>query len=173
MDELNRRKFLGRLAAAVGYGFNRSLAAVKTPVVAPALASATVAVGVASASGAASYSSRIRAQVLEVIVRQAAAGAPWKEICAGPMEVNEISPAEVEDILKKRQNHAEMVKQNGMCLCDDCRVHRISRSYLESIAKLKQINHRAESPCACEACYSAVLNYRQEICSIDRRYSDS
>ena len=126
MDQLNRRKFLGRLAAAVGYGFNRSLAAAKSPAVVPALASAGVAVSAASAvSGASGYSSGIRAQVLEVIVRQAAAGAPWKELCARPMEVNGITPAEVEDILKKRQNHAEMLKQNGICLCDECRV-RIS-----------------------------------------------
>ncbi len=38
-----------------------------------------------SATG--SYGSGVRAQVFEVIVRQALAGAPWKEICAGPMQV--------------------------------------------------------------------------------------
>ncbi|CAN5585921.1 hypothetical protein BH11CYA1_BH11CYA1_24790 [soil metagenome] len=48
------------------------------------------------------YGAGVRAQVLEVIVRQAIAGAPWKEICYGPMEVNNISIEEVEEILRRR-----------------------------------------------------------------------
>ncbi|MBU6453125.1 MAG: hypothetical protein KGS72_15185 [Cyanobacteria bacterium REEB67] len=50
-----------------------------------------------------SYGSGVRAQVFEVIVRQALAGAPWREICAGPMQVNNISPDEVEGEVKRRQ----------------------------------------------------------------------
>lgn len=50
-----------------------------------------------------SYGSGVRAQVFEVIVRQALAGAPWREICAGPMQVNSISPDEVEAEVKRRQ----------------------------------------------------------------------
>ncbi len=50
-----------------------------------------------------SYGSGVRAQVFEVIVRQALAGAPWREICAGPMSVNGISPDEVESEVKRRQ----------------------------------------------------------------------
>lgn len=50
-----------------------------------------------------SYGSGVRAQVFEVIVRQALAGAPWREICAGPMQVNSISPDEVEVEVKRRQ----------------------------------------------------------------------
>ncbi|HEY9777385.1 MAG TPA: hypothetical protein V6C81_26720 [Planktothrix sp.] len=50
-----------------------------------------------------SYGSGVRAQVFEVIVRQALAGAPWKEICAGPMSVNNITPEEVEAEVKRRQ----------------------------------------------------------------------
>lgn len=50
-----------------------------------------------------SYGSGVRAQVFEVIVRQALAGAPWREICAGPMQVNNISPEEVEAEVKRRQ----------------------------------------------------------------------
>lgn len=50
-----------------------------------------------------SYGSGVRAQVFEVIVRQALAGAPWREICAGPMSVNNISPEEVEAEVKRRQ----------------------------------------------------------------------
>lgn len=42
-----------------------------------------------------SYGSSVRQQVLEVIVRQAIAGAPWREICRGPMRVNNISEAEI------------------------------------------------------------------------------
>ncbi len=48
------------------------------------------------------YGAGVRAQVLEVIVRQALAGAPWREICAGPMLVNNITPQEVEAEVKKR-----------------------------------------------------------------------
>jgi len=46
----------------------------------------------------------VRQQVFEVIVRQALAGAPWREICAGPMQVNNISPDEVESEVKRRQS---------------------------------------------------------------------
>jgi hypothetical protein len=53
--------------------------------------------------GSGSYGSGVRAQVFEVIVRQALAGAPWREICAGPMQVNQISPEEVEAEVKRRQ----------------------------------------------------------------------
>lgn len=53
--------------------------------------------------GPGSYGSGVRAQVFEVIVRQALAGAPWREICAGPMQVNNISPEEVETEVKRRQ----------------------------------------------------------------------
>lgn len=49
------------------------------------------------------YSNGVRTQVFEVIVRQALAGAPWREICAGPMQVNNISPDEVEAEVKRRQ----------------------------------------------------------------------
>lgn len=45
----------------------------------------------------------VRAQVFEVIVRQALAGAPWREICAGLMKVNRISPEEVEAEVKRRK----------------------------------------------------------------------
>lgn len=53
--------------------------------------------------GQGSYGSGVRAQVFEVIVRQALAGAPWREICAGPMQVNNITPDEVEAEVKRRQ----------------------------------------------------------------------
>jgi len=36
------------------------------------------------------YRADIRERVFELIVRQAMAGVPWREICAGPMRMNEI-----------------------------------------------------------------------------------
>ncbi len=50
-----------------------------------------------------SYGNGVRAQVFEVIVRQALAGAPWREICAGPMQVNNIMPDEVEAEVRRRE----------------------------------------------------------------------
>ncbi len=49
------------------------------------------------------YGAGVRAQVFEVIVRQALAGAPWQEICRGPMQVNNISIEEVEEEVQKRR----------------------------------------------------------------------
>jgi RNA polymerase primary sigma factor len=51
------------------------------------------------------YGSGVRAQVFEVIVRQAQAGADWREICAAPMEINNISPEEIESELARRKKH--------------------------------------------------------------------
>lgn len=48
------------------------------------------------------FGSAVRAQVLEVIVRQAIAGVPWREICMGPMQVNRISVQEVEEEIRRR-----------------------------------------------------------------------
>ena len=48
------------------------------------------------------YGAGVRAQVLEVIVRQAIAGAPWQEICQGPMAVNNITVEEVEEAVRRR-----------------------------------------------------------------------
>ncbi len=59
--------------------------------------------GMSPMNGSGSYGSGVRAQVFEVIVRQALAGAPWREICAGPMSVNNISPEEVEGEVKRRE----------------------------------------------------------------------
>ncbi|HEY9787363.1 MAG TPA: hypothetical protein V6D17_18380 [Candidatus Obscuribacterales bacterium] len=53
--------------------------------------------------GSGSYGSGVRSQVFEVIVRQALAGAPWKEICAGPMQVNNIRAEEVEEEVRRRR----------------------------------------------------------------------
>ncbi len=50
-----------------------------------------------------SYGSGVRTQVFEVIVRQAMAGAPWRQICAGPMQVNNIDPEEIEQEVNRRR----------------------------------------------------------------------
>ena len=44
----------------------------------------------------------VRAQVFEVVVQQALVGAPWRQLCAGPMMVNRITEQEVEDEIKRR-----------------------------------------------------------------------
>jgi hypothetical protein len=49
----------------------------------------------------------VRAQVFEVVVRQAIAGAPWREICAGPMQINNIDPGEVEYEVDRRLNRGK------------------------------------------------------------------
>jgi hypothetical protein len=53
------------------------------------------------------YGKGIRAQVFEVIVRQAIAGAPWRQICVGPMQVNSITPEEIEEEVRRRQGGSE------------------------------------------------------------------
>lgn len=45
----------------------------------------------------------VRSQVFEVIVRQALAGAPWRAICQGPMQVNNISPDEIQAEVERRK----------------------------------------------------------------------
>ncbi len=48
------------------------------------------------------YGVGVRAQVFEVIVRQGIAGAPWREICAGPMQVNNISADDIQEEIDRR-----------------------------------------------------------------------
>lgn len=51
-----------------------------------------------------SYGSGVRAQVFDVVVRQALAGADWREICSGPMALNGIVPKEIELEVRRRQD---------------------------------------------------------------------
>jgi len=44
---------------------------------------------------------QVRQQVFAVIVRQALAGAPWRVICAGPMQVNNIQPEEIQRVIDR------------------------------------------------------------------------
>lgn len=59
-----------------------------------------------TAYGAGSYGAGVRTMVLDVIVRQAMAGAPWRESCQGPMLVNRISIQDVEEEVRKRGGDA-------------------------------------------------------------------
>jgi Ca-activated chloride channel family protein len=54
-------------------------------------------------AGQSSYGSGVRSQVFEVIVRQAMAGVDYENVCAGPMQVNNISREEVEQEVSRRQ----------------------------------------------------------------------
>ena len=45
----------------------------------------------------------MRAQIVEVVVRQALAGVPWRQICAGTMQVNNIAPEEIEAEVRRRK----------------------------------------------------------------------
>jgi hypothetical protein len=53
------------------------------------------------------YGPGVRAQVFEVIVRQAMAGAPWRDICRGPMVINNIQDQEVEAEVHRRRKLLE------------------------------------------------------------------
>ena len=49
------------------------------------------------------YGSGVRAQVLDLIVRQALAGANWRELFASPLRVNCIAPEEIEAEVNRRR----------------------------------------------------------------------
>jgi hypothetical protein len=93
----NRRTFLlAGIGAAAALSTEGVRAIARTLAASPqAKATATVAAG--------AYGAGVRAQVFEVVVRQAIAGAPWREICDGPMRVNNIEPGEVEAEVARRQ----------------------------------------------------------------------
>lgn len=63
----------------------------------------TLAPGSKACSNCGHKPSTVRSQVFEVIVRQAIAGAPWREICAGPMVENKITAEEVEAEVNRRR----------------------------------------------------------------------
>lgn len=150
----DRRKFLQQLAAVCAGGVARTLGIGCTSAVAAHAGAATVATTAAVATGATAagaYGSHIRGQVFEVIVRQGMAGAPWREICQGPMQVNNITEAEIQAEINRRslQFHAE----SYTCECSLC----VSKRHLENRKiLLARIEHSEKSPCACPECYKAV-----------------
>ena len=173
MDQ-ERRKFLRGMAAACATGIAHNFkigatliaggaAAAGTAASAASTTSAAAAVGagaVAVAAGA--YGTGVRAQVFEVIVRQAIAGAPWKEICQGPMQVNAISPDDVErEILRRKLLLHDMSK--AYCQCTDCgqrRLREFRETRLKYEAKLAAIPHSDQSPCGCNACFKESCKIR-------------
>src|SRR5262249_48907365 len=62
----------------------------------------------------------VKNMVLEVIVKQALAGAPWKDTCVGPMSIHKISVKEVEAELNKRRGAKEPIAIEPVS-CVECR----------------------------------------------------
>ncbi|MBI2809254.1 MAG: hypothetical protein HYX67_00270 [Candidatus Melainabacteria bacterium] len=144
-----RRKFLQQLAAVCAGGVARTLGIGCTSAVVANAGAAAVATTAVAATGA--YGLGVRSQVFEVIVRQAMAGAPWKEICQGPMQVNQITEAEIQAEVARRSRLVHVDSEN--CQCSNCVVKRLANK--RSLV-LSQIPHSEKSPCACPDCLKAV-----------------
>lgn len=149
----DRRKFLQQLAAVCAGGVARTLGIGCTSAVVAHAGAATVATSAAAATTAVGlYGGSIRSQVFEVIVRQGMAGAPWREICQGPMQVNNISEAEIQAEINRRTIRDGHSDTNN-CECSLC----VSKRHLEHRKLLlSRIKHSEKSPCACPECYKAV-----------------
>jgi hypothetical protein len=89
------------------------------------------------------YGTGVRKQVFEVIVRQALAGAAWKDLCAGPMRLNNISIEEVESEISRRLRSASRDVQDDdfLGLPDIRRRLLLLVDYLEAL--LSEIPKRA------------------------------
>ena len=150
----DRRKFLQQLAAVCGAGVARSLGvgmgAGAVAIAAAPAATAGVATAVAATSA---YGTGVRQQVFEVIVRQAMAGAPWQDICKGPMNVNKISEDDVIAEVKRRRSMGHT--DTAHCYCEKCCRERHER-YRRAHKRVDEIPHSALSPCACKDCRFAV-----------------
>jgi hypothetical protein len=97
---VNRRRFLFAGAAGLSAVATGGLSAIAKSAASNPMAPASITAAV----GVSPYGAGVRAKILEVIVRQALAGAPWREICAGPMQVNQIAEAEVElEVARRRK----------------------------------------------------------------------
>jgi hypothetical protein len=161
--DAERRKFLQQLGTLCSAGVARTLGfgASAGTFAAAATGTAAAASGATSiVAGTALYGAGVRQQVLEVIVRQALAGAPWKEICKGPMLVNGITEDEVNAEIAKRRLQGHTGKLN--CNCEKCVETRAERSR-QIQASLDAIPHSPVSPCACKECRVAVDKTIREI----------
>lgn len=149
-----RRKFLQQLASVCAGGVARSLGVGCTAAVATnAAAGATAAVAAVAAPAVAAYGTGIRAQVFEVIVRQALAGAPWQLICQMPMEVNHITEEEIVKEVERRKNSPH--NESGVCHCVKCLKNRTEK-FATYATVVDSIPHSEKSPCACKTCRDAV-----------------
>jgi hypothetical protein len=170
---VDRRKFLlAGLAAAAGATTAGATAIART--LAPGVQSGTAAasaLGTAAALG--KYGAGVRAQVFEVIVRQGLAGAPWKEICAGPMQVNNITVAQVEAEMKRRREyigahpHREGVLVRERLWCDEC------RQELGAQAEASHPKHSAELEAVCKHCDEERKQWNAEMIAAGREHEDS
>lgn len=122
---VNRRAFLfagiAGVAALSTEGLRAIARTLSTTQAAPPTAAATAATAVTSAA-ASPYGACVRAQVFEVIVRQARVGAPWRIICDGPMMVNGITEEEVLAEVERRGGpvHKTEHRDTGLCDCANC-----------------------------------------------------
>jgi hypothetical protein len=156
--DTDRRKFLQQMASVCAGGVARTLGVGCTAAVTTnAAAAATVAAVAAPVAGA--YGSSVRNQVFEVIVRQAMAGAPWQTICKAPMQVNNITEAEVEAEVQRR---AKIVHSDvGFCQCQNCFIAR-AKKHREELLALDSIPHSEKAPCACKDCREAIRTITEE-----------
>jgi hypothetical protein len=153
----DRRTFLQQFASICGSGIARTLGA------------GTLAATAGSAA-AKTYPAKhihipiegtgVRAQVFEVIVRQALSGAPWREICAGPMEVNNICPQQVEAAVRLRR--AETHTGTEDCRCQKCKQIRQGRRERANQA-VAAIGHSEQSACPCVKCRDEASRLAQLI----------
>jgi len=157
---VDRRKFLQQLTGVCSAGFARRLGLgvlIARPAVALAPVAATAVSATAAIAGASAYGAGVRRQVFEVIVRQAIAGAPWQEICKGPMIVNNITEDEIKAEIARRKSptYKDQHTERTFCYCADCRTKILNRNrqYTEMLAA---IPHCDRSPCGCQACQASV-----------------
>jgi hypothetical protein len=164
---MERRKFLGRLAGACAAGIARNLGiGAATAVAAGGAAAAAAGGGTAAAAGSAAAAmgmTGVRLQVFEVIVRQAVMGAPWKEICSGPMRMNNITEEDIEKEVRHRiaLGHVE----EGFCACAHCCERRkavINEALIQRKAAEAAIPHSSQSPCACKDCFPQVMKMHSD-----------
>lgn len=144
---IKRRNFLKNFCLTYVGSFARSLC-IGAVTAAPVVAAAT-------AVARNPYGEGVKQQVFEVIVRQAMAGAPWKQICKGPMEVNGISEQDIELELSRRKRKVHIEEKGTWCYCDNCNKERIE-NYRKYDEKLAAIRHSEQSPCACLTCRQAI-----------------
>ncbi len=161
----DRRKFLQQLAAVCAGGVARTLGIGCTSAVVANAGAAAVATTAVAATGA--YGLGVRGQVFEVIVRQAMAGAPWQEICQGPMQVNQITEAEIQAEVVRRSCNVHVDSEK--CLCSQCVVKRLAT---KRNAVLLQIQHSEKAPCACPDCLKAIHKIIAENLEKSRRPKD-
>jgi Ca-activated chloride channel family protein len=89
--------------------------------------------GYGFASGSGSYGSGVRAQVFEVICQQAMAGSRWRQVCAGPMQANNITPEEVEaEVARRRAALGKTPPAPGQC--DEAQDLEKLRTTLDALA---------------------------------------